>query len=77
MKDFLTIAIFQVQSSGSQNLSLDFEEDFPRPGAGRSEGLRVVLDAHTDLIESGSVNDDFEGFDTVVDAKYQAWSNNL
>ena len=51
--------------------NLPLLEDNPIPKAGRSEGLTVVLDAHTDIITSSSVYDDFEGFYTVVDAKNQ------
>ena len=47
------------------------EDNFPVPKAGRSEGLTVVLDAHTDIITSSSVYDDFEGFYAVVDSKNQ------
>ena len=52
------------------------EENFPIPKAGRSEGLTVVLDAHTDIVSSSSVYDDFAGFYTVVDSKNQV-SNQL
>ena len=52
------------------------EEKFPIPKAGRSEGLTIVLDAHTDIVSSSSVYDDFAGFYTVVDSKNQV-SNQL
>ena len=52
------------------------EEKIPTPKAGRSEGLTVVLDAHTDIVSSSSVYDDFAGFYTVVDSKNQV-SNQL
>ena len=50
------------------------DEKFPIPKAGRSEGLTVVLDAHTDIVSSSSVYDDFAGFYTVVDAKNQVFN---
>ena len=38
---------------------------------GRSKGLMVFLDAHTDKISSGTVFDEFRGFTTVVDGRDQ------
>ena len=36
---------------------------------GRNEGLKLVLDAHTSNIASGSISDNFRGFHVVVDGK--------
>ena len=41
----------------------------PRSRAGRKKGLRVVLDAHSDRVSSGTISDNFRGFVTVVDGK--------
>ena len=45
---------------------------------GRTEGLRLVLDSHTDQVESGSIGDNFRGFHTVIDGrdKYPFTSKN-
>ena len=40
-----------------------------RTSAGQFEGLVLVLDGHTDLVTSLSVNSDFEGFTAVVDQR--------
>ncbi len=40
----------------------------PVSQAGISKGLSLVLDAHTDLLASGSVAEDFQGFFAVVDS---------
>ena len=41
----------------------------PQIYPGHNQGLRLVLDAHTDKLASGTVIDDFTGFVTVVDGK--------
>ena len=38
----------------------------PKPQAGQNKGLRLILDAHTDQISSGTVFDNFKGFVTLV-----------
>ena len=43
----------------------------PRPRAGRSKGLTLILDAHSDLVTTSSVNDDIDGFFAVVDSSNQ------
>ena len=48
-----------------------FEENFPLPQAGKSKGLTVILDAHTDQVADSSVYDDVEGFYAIVDSKNQ------
>ena len=48
-----------------------FEENFPLPQAGKSKGLTVILDAHTDQVADSSVYDDVEGFYAIVDSKKQ------
>ena len=41
----------------------------PQIFPGRKAGLRLVLDSHTDKVASGSISDDFRGFDVVIDGK--------
>ena len=43
----------------------------PVPQAGRSKGLTLILDAHSDLVTGSSVNDDIDGFFAIVDSKDQ------
>ena len=38
----------------------------PKPQPGQNKGLRLILDAHTDQISSGTVFDNFKGFVTLV-----------
>ena len=45
------------------------EKKDPKILTGRAEGLRLVLDAHTDKIASGSIADNFRGFHVVIDGK--------
>ena len=42
-----------------------------KPQAGRSKGLSLMLDAHSDLVTSSSVTDDIDGFFAVVDGNGQ------
>ena len=44
----------------------------PNSKVGKSKGLTLVLDAHTNLIAPGTVNDDIQGFYSLVNgpAKY-------
>jgi hypothetical protein len=42
-----------------------------KPEAGRSKGLTLMLDAHSDLIEASSVPDDFQGFTAVIASRSQ------
>ena len=41
----------------------------PEIYTGRAEGLRLVLDAHTDKLASASIADNFRGFHVVIDGK--------
>jgi hypothetical protein len=41
------------------------------PEAGRSKGLSLMLDAHSDLIAASSIPDDFRGFLAVIDSRTQ------
>ena len=43
----------------------------PKPQAGRSKGLTLILDAHSDAVASSSINDDVDGFYAIVDSKDQ------
>ena len=43
------------------------ERDEPATQPGQNKGLTIVLDAHTDMVSSGSISDNFKGFVTVVD----------
>ena len=36
---------------------------------GREEGLKLILDAHTDKVSSGTISDNFRGFHLVIDGK--------
>ena len=38
----------------------------PKTQSGRSMGLKLVLDAHTDIVESISISQDFEGFTGLI-----------
>jgi hypothetical protein len=42
-----------------------------KPEAGRSKGLTLMLDAHSDLVASNSIPDDFQGFTAVVSSRSQ------
>ena len=46
-----------------------YEDKEPKSEPGQSNGLRLVLDAHSDLISPGTVFDNFKGFITVVGDK--------
>ena len=46
-------------------------KDMYTPQAGRSKGLSLILDSHSDLVTSSSVTDDIDGFFAVVDGKGQ------
>ena len=37
--------------------------------AGRSKGLTLILDAHTDLFSAGSVDSDYEGFTGLISSR--------
>ena len=41
----------------------------PKSQPGQNKGLKLVLDAHSDMISPGTVFDDFKGFVTVVGDK--------
>ena len=41
----------------------------PTPEAGRSKGLTIVLDGHSDLISASSIPDFTHGFEAIVDGK--------
>ncbi len=36
-----------------------FNNSEPKSKAGRSKGLTLILDAHTDIVETGTVSEDF------------------
>ncbi len=44
------------------------EQSEPKSAPGIYKGLTVMLDAHTDLLASGSVDEDFQGFVAYVNA---------
>ena len=46
-----------------------YKDKEPKSEPGQSNGLRLVLDAHSDLISPGTVFDNFKGFITVVGDK--------
>ena len=39
----------------------------PIPHPGQDKGLRLVLDAHSDLVSPGSISDRFRGFVVLID----------
>ena len=41
----------------------------PHSQAGRTKGLRIALDAHSDQLTFGTISDNFKGFTTVVSQK--------
>ena len=43
----------------------------PISEAGRSKGLQVILDAHSNLLAGGTVAEDFDGFYAIIDSKDQ------
>ena len=45
------------------------ENNEPRPEAGRSKGLTLILDGHTDRLTEATVSDNFLGFSVVIDGK--------
>ncbi len=47
------------------------EQNEPTSEAGRSKGLEVVLDAHSDVLSGGTVTEDFDGFYAIIDHKDQ------
>ena len=58
-----------------RNLSFDksnFELDGrPVPEAGRTKGLTLILDAHSDMVSGGTVSQDFDGFFAIIDGSNQ------
>ena len=57
------------QNSFEDYLQPDWYVDSKEPKShpGHDRGLRLVLDAHTDRVSSGTISDNFRGFITVVD----------
>ena len=47
------------------------EETEPKPEAGLSKGLKLVLDAHSDLVAGSSISEDIDGFLAIIDDKHQ------
>ena len=47
------------------------EENEPKPEAGVSKGLKLILDAHSDLVAGGSISEDIDGFLAIIDRKDQ------
>ena len=63
-----------------KNLSFDrttdmperwFKNNEPVSEAGRSKGLQVILDSHSNLLSGGTVGEDFDGFYAIIDGKNQ------
>ena len=66
----------QYMQTRDQNMSYDRKFDMPElfdliSEAGRSKGLHVILDAHSNLLAGGSVPHDFDGFVAIIDSKNQ------
>ena len=38
----------------------------PVPEAGRSKGLQIILDSHSNLMSGGTVQEDFDGFYAII-----------
>ena len=66
----------------ARDRDLSFERNMEMPGfwegsnepiseAGRSKGLSVILDAHSNLLAGGTVSQDFDGFFAIIDSKNQ------
>ena len=43
------------------------EDEEPTTQPGQNKGLTIVLDAHTNMVSSGTISDNFKGFVTIVD----------
>ena len=43
----------------------------PIPQEGRDKGLELILDAHKDIVSSGTVMEDFDGFFAIIDSNEQ------
>ena len=63
-----------------RNLSFDrnsqlppdwYNDQEPISEAGRSKGLQVLLDAHSNMVSGGTVPEDFDGFYAIIDDKNQ------
>ena len=66
----------------ARDRDLSFDRKIEMPGfwegnnepiseAGRSKGLSVILDAHSNLLAGGTVSQDFDGFFAIIDSKNQ------
>ena len=62
---------FEIYCYSFENKDLPdwYKDKEPKSEPGQSNGLRLVLDAHSDLISPGTVFDNFKGFITVVGDK--------
>ena len=45
------------------------ENNEPKPEAGQSKGLTLILDGHTDRLTEATVSDNFRGFPVVIEEK--------
>ena len=57
-----------------RNMSFDttnYEFEDPIPEAGRTKGLSLILDAHSDMVSGGTVSQDFDGFFAIIDGRNQ------
>ena len=72
--------MFEFLQQRDQNLSFDRLLNIPNswennqepvPEPGRSKGLQIILDSHSNLMSGGTVQEDFDGFFAIIDATDQ------
>ena len=60
-----------------KNTSFDANKEFQDlndniyPEPGKEKGLKVIIDAHSDMVSGGTVSDDFDGFYAIVSGRNQ------
>ena len=66
----------QFMEERDKNMSFDHSQQLypqweilgePVPEAGRTKGLQLILDAHSDVVSGGTVSEDFDGFFAIID----------
>ena len=48
-----------------------------KPLPGIAKGLRVILDSHSDIVSTGSLNKDGQGFTAIIGSRYMTWVTSL
>ena len=69
-------AMVQLMQARDRDLSFEKDHQFelngrPVPEAGRTKGLTLILDAHSDMVSGGTVSQDFDGFFAIIDGSNQ------